>query len=223
MARTLTYRGMVTPLLRGLWSYRPRLCWARFSLRTLFVIVSLLCVLLSALVVPVEKQRRAVAAIMSQGGWVMYAERPHDTQTYSRTPFLRRWLPRDYFDEVREVELGPSESRLAHLRSLPRVRTLILRGTRITDAELTCLTGMTVLRKLHLDDTQITDAGLAQLREMKCLREIYLGNTQITDAGLAHLHGLWGLDKLHLRGTRVTETGVARLELRLPDCRIYRP
>ncbi len=39
-------------------------------------------------------------------------------------------------------------------------------GSRITDAGLVHLAGLTSLEVLHLDDTQITDAGVAKLKEV---------------------------------------------------------
>ena len=46
--------------------------WLQFSIRTLLVLVTLLCVALSLWIVPAERQRRAVEAIEKLGGIVFY-------------------------------------------------------------------------------------------------------------------------------------------------------
>jgi hypothetical protein len=53
---------------------KPDRRWAQLSLRTLLVIVTVLCVVLGMWIVPAERQRRAVAAIEAVGGSVEYAE-----------------------------------------------------------------------------------------------------------------------------------------------------
>src|SRR5215469_3129191 len=90
---------------------KPKRRWMQVSLRTVLVLVTLLCVALSVWVVPAERQRRAVKAIEALGGTVSY----EDIHSYyaSTQPtaesflisFLRRWLPPDYLDEVKFVNL----------------------------------------------------------------------------------------------------------------------
>jgi hypothetical protein len=92
-------------------------------------------------------QRRSVAAVAALRGQVTYAApsaqpRRGASKAFPRPPFLRHWLPRDYFDAVLWVSLN---------------------GNQVTDAGLMHLRGMKGLQQLYLDDTQITDAGLANL------------------------------------------------------------
>ena len=61
--------------------------------------------------------------------------------------------------------------------------TVYLGLTRVTDAELAPLGGLTHLQTLSLDATQITDAGLEHLKKLKSLELLGLGGTQVTDAG----------------------------------------
>ena len=51
---------------------KPRRRWFQFSLRTLFVLLTVLCVWLAVTVERVRKQREAVAAIEAVGGSVFY-------------------------------------------------------------------------------------------------------------------------------------------------------
>ena len=52
------------------------------------------------------------------------------------------------------------------------VVTVVLSRTRVTDADLAHLAGLTALATLNLADTQVTDAGVAELRKRlpRCCR-----------------------------------------------------
>jgi hypothetical protein len=50
-----------------------------------------------------------------------------------------------------------------HLQSLKRLKTLVLRGTPITDAGLEHLKGLTRLRELWVGRTRVTEAGAGGL------------------------------------------------------------
>jgi len=122
----------------------PKRRWVQFSMLTLFLVVTVLCVGLRLVVVPAEKQRRAVAAIKVLGGRITYVKPDQKaTEAFPRR-FLRRWLPHDYLDEVQHVDLAVSK---------------------VTDAGLAHLYGLTGLLCLTLGGTQVTDAGVAKHRE----------------------------------------------------------
>ena len=84
--------------------------------------------------------------------------------------------------------------------------------TKVTDADLVCLTGLTRLRVLDLVGTQVTDAGLRYLKEMTKLGCLFLSSTQVTDAGLVHFKGLTNLHTLTLSSTQVADAGLVHLE-----------
>src|SRR5689334_372247 len=65
------------------------------------------------------------------------------------------------------------------------VVTVILNGTKVTDADLMDLAALRQLQSLELNDTQITDTGLANVADLTNLRELALRSTQITDTGLS--------------------------------------
>jgi hypothetical protein len=64
-----------------------------------------------------------------------------------------------------------------------------LAGTRVTDAGLVHLKGMSQLAILNLTNTNVTDAGLVHLEGPTHLSSLWLVETRITDAGLVHLEG----------------------------------
>jgi uncharacterized membrane protein/YHS domain-containing protein len=103
------------------------------------------------------------------------------------------------------------DAELARLAPLgANLRWLDLAGTRVTDAGLAHLAGMTNLTRLHLERTGIGDAGLGQLTGLAGLSYLNLYGTAVTDAGLAQLQPLRQLRQLYLWQTRVTPEG-ARL------------
>jgi hypothetical protein len=136
---------MAKPLAMLFSMLTPKRRWAQFSLATLLVVITVLCFGLRLVVVPAERQRRAVAGIEALDGTVGYTEPDQGTNEAIYRSILRRWLPRDYVEEVRSVYFDG-----------PQV---------VTDAGLVHLQGLTGLRQLFLDRTQLSSAGLAQLRE----------------------------------------------------------
>ena len=95
------------------------------------------------------------------------------------------------------------------------------RRTKITDAGLVHLKGLTNLQTLTLGASQVTDAGLVHLKGLSKLETLGLGITKITDAGLVHLEGLTKVGALSFIDTKVTPAGVKKLQQALPNCKIY--
>lgn len=189
-------KGMANVLTK----LKPTRRWMQVSLRTVLVLVTLLCVALGLWVGSAERQRRAVADIEKLGGDVKYVE-PAASEKFPVT-YLRRWLPADYFDEIEWVDLA---------------------NTQVTDAGLAYLQGLTGLQALWLNNTHVTDAGLAHLQGLSRLQFLELAETEVTDTGLARLEGLTNLQVLALDNTHVTDAGLARLRKALPNCQIIGP
>ena len=95
-----------------------------------------------------------------------------------------------------------------------------LYATRITDAGLVHLKGLTNLERLLIGGNEINDTGLAHLKQLANLERLFLDKTQITDVGLGHLKSLANLKTLGLAGTKVTDAGIAELQKALPNCKI---
>lgn len=208
--------SMVSPLIKLRLRMMPKRRWAQFSLGTMFVLVTVLCLALGLWVVPAERQRRAVAAIEDIGGWAVYAKaEPTEGESFAKA-LVRRWLPIDYFDHVQAVDLSRTaltDAELAnlqaHLEALTGLERLSLFNTRVTDAGLACLCSLSKLRELDLGLTQVRGNGLRHLQGLARLE--VLTNPVDTDAGLAYLCKLTGLKVLHLAHARVTPAGLANL------------
>jgi hypothetical protein len=196
----------------------------RFSLRTLFVLMTVCCLLAGAWSVyvnPFRLEQQSLAAVNRLQGNV--------AKTSADGPAWQRWLVTkflgdDAFVHVTQVDLS---------------------GTRVDDKELPSLSGLTHLEKLNLDNTQVTDDGTAVLRVMHALKDLSLRYTNISDRTAAHLTALAALQtvtltgakitdaavddlakhaalkELYIRWTRITNPGADRLRAALPNCAIH--
>ena len=110
---------------------------------------------------------------------------------------------------------------LEHLAKLKKLTRLDLRETKVTDAELAHLKGMTQLEWLSLPE-KISDEGMRHLAELVNLESLYLTKTGITDEGLKHLHKMTKLQEVRLNETKVTDMGVENLKKTLPGANIVK-
>jgi hypothetical protein len=92
------------------------------------------------------------------------------------------------------LEMG--NSALRDLGGFPKISTLVLNGSGISDDDL-ALVGLLV--------------GNLHVLQLK-------GNTGITDNGLDHLKSMKSLQRLDLRGTHVSKEGVDALDALIPSC-----
>ena len=146
-------------------SDKPKRRWYLFSLKTLLVALSLLCLAPGGYVVyehaKARRQKAAVEAIENLGGTVKY-----DWTVPVRSAKMRQALGDESFGNVNSVQLN---------------------GTQVTDFSLANLTDLNRIKVLYLNDTQVTDAGLKHLAGLKGLTHLDLDKTQVTDAGVAEL------------------------------------
>jgi SAM-dependent methyltransferase len=177
--------------------------WFQYSLRTLLVLVLAFgCGFgwLASKIKRAREQRQAVKAIEELEGHVDYWP-ASGGMIRTAVAWAGNLLGEDLSVEVRGVYLAT---------------------TRVTDAGLARLGGLTQLRWLRLASTPVTDAGLAHLRGLTQLQSLQLANTPVTDAGLAHLRGLTQLRWLRLASTQVTDAGVSELKKALPNASVSR-
>ena len=107
---------------------------------------------------------------------------------------------------------GVTDAGVAHLKELAgTLQVLTLDGTQVTDAGLAHLEGLTRLQWLSFTNTRVTDAGLSHLERLTGLQSLMLQETSVTDVGLAHVEGLTALQQLNLRKTKVTDAGLVHV------------
>jgi hypothetical protein len=177
-----------------------------------------------------KRQREAVAEIEKLGGGVYYDwqcdKNIHVPDFYAKMPtshWLRSLFGDDLFQSANVVTLTGTkvtDAELEHLKGLSQLQELYLLCTKVTDAGMERLTGLSQLQWLWLGGTKVTDAGLEHLKGLSQLQRLDLRNTQVTDAGLEHLKGLSHLRLLHLDDTQVTDAGIKKLHQALPNCTI---
>jgi hypothetical protein len=198
-----------------------------------------------------REQRDAVAAIRALGAWVSYdytGRRIHywrlpplaagwPAPPVSPVPaWARRLLGEDFFANVDEV--GPvypilsvppygyqhspiNDACLEQIGKLPRLVLLDLGCSRVSDAGLRHLRGLTCLRYLNLErNRDVTDGALAEIGTLTHLEVLDLDGTGVTDEGLEQITGLRDLRYLGVAAPGVSERGVMRLRRALPHCEI---
>jgi Leucine-rich repeat (LRR) protein len=141
------------------------------------------------------------------------------------------------FSDVYIMSKSVSDGTLSHLAEMPRLNSVVLFHTRIsdnglkafiskkkalfclriysaniTDDSLPAIGSMRDLFSLSLARTKISDKGLKHLRELQKLRSLALSGTPISDAGLTHVAHLKNLRSLSLQQTAVTDAGILRLK-----------
>lgn len=119
-------------------------------------------------------------------------------------------LKRDDNGRVIEVSLASKKFQaddLRYLASFPRLRTLSLYETPLTDDGLAHLKSLTSLKNLNLGSCRkVTDAGLKYLEKLENLESLNLGFCRkITDEGFAILTRFPELKSLNLSITNVTD------------------
>ena len=122
-------------------------------------------------------------------------------------------LPRLRMNE--SLDLSYTELGSAHCReiaSMPRLRSLRLVGTTLTDTDLKYV-GLPSLRDLFLDETAVADEGLRALEGCEQLECLSLNDTRVTGAGMRHLRPLQRLESLSLVQTAIDDEGVEHLKM----------
>ena len=220
---------------------KPRRRWLQYSLRTFFVLLTVLCVWLGWTVHRANEQRKVVEWVKEMGGTVEYDYQfdKDDVDIDDAEPPGPAWLDQllgvDYRQEVEGVDLADTQANdLTPLAGLKRLEWLAIRGTPLSDltplakltrlqeleleytqvSDLTPLAGLNNLRWLNLQNTQVSD--LTPLAGLANLKYLYLNNTQVSD--LAPLAKLTSLKWLDLYETPVSEEQVEELRKALPNC-----
>ena len=208
----------------------PKRRWFRFSLRMLFVVVTLLGIYMGYLADRVWRERTAVQAVLDTPGSIRF---DYQRKGY-RHPPGKRWLQqlvgKEWYQEVVEITVrstGADDRLLEKISDLRSLESLDLGGTKITDAGLRSISKLKKLQKLDLSFTQVGDQGLAHLANLPELVHLDLDSTLVTDEGLCALEPLKNLSSLTLCNTRISDRGLEALvrmvglsELDLPNTQV---
>ena len=193
---------------------RPRLKRLfRFSLRTVFVATTVLCIWLGMIVTRGERQKKAVAWVKEMGGNLTYdyeidvgpravpsmgVELPKGEPPGPK--WLRELIGVDHFATVKSATLpNTTITDLSPLASLIGLKLLHLECTEVHD--LLPLTGLTDLETLILYHVRVSDhSSLPNLPNLKVLS---VSGTSITSLRL--VKNLTSLETLVVRDVRVSD------------------
>lgn len=103
-----------------------------------------------------------------------------------------------------------TDAGLVHLHRQP-VQTLSLLNTRVSDAGVPTLAGVSNLNRLDLTGTSVTGRGFSRLSGLPHLTTLVFGRTPVDDTGLAEIVLCKNVRSLDLYATRVTDAGIGAL------------
>ena len=229
---------------------RSKRRWVSFSLRTLLIVMTLVCIAIAWKMNRVRNLRRAMAEAQRLGASITYVHEL-DAAPPVEPPgpkWLRRIVGDDFFVEVEQIQLENDEvndDTIALIAHLPSIHSLIVRSNGITDKGLVSLAeanelvaleltsanvtasgyaNLTGLRKLMTlvfrNDKTVQDTWLAEIAKLQQVKYLYLNCPHVTDIGLVNLQTASGLKQLDLRNSGVTKDGVDKLQKMLPNCKI---
>jgi hypothetical protein len=104
------------------------------------------------------------------------------------------------------------------LKKLPKMTSLSLGRSEVTDAGAKELGQLTQLTYLSLDGSPITDAALTDLARLKALKNLSLMDTKITEKAVDVLGGMKQLVYLGVSEKQVGKAGAEALKKALPKC-----
>ena len=99
-----------------------------------------------------------------------------------------------------------------NLKSLPRLKTLAIASTEVSDTVARSIAQCDYLRNLDISDTSLTDEFVARLVKLRHLTTVIANNTKISNASLPILASMSSLKKLECRGTLVTPPEASDLD-----------
>ena len=188
---------------------RPRRRWYQFSIWSMLVLLTLVCVAAAywrRMVTAYEGQATAAEEITKLRGWVT---------SEPAVPEWMRWLPlADRCKKVVAVNLQErdfDEGSLQPLARLPDVRRLYLARSSISNKDLEYVGKLRNLRRLSLWRTDISNEGLKQLEGLAELRLLDIhGNRFLDEESLKCLRH-WPKLSLLIHDFPVTERGLQLL------------
>ena len=180
----------------------------RFSSRTLLLIVALIALAAWAAIAwlwPIYQRAEASNKWRSAGALVLFDK---NGEVYAL---------------IADMSPGAFKpSSLPDVQSMPSLYIVMLNGTSVSDADLLPLLHLPKLLSLDLAQTHITDQALTKVAKIKTLRTLILKDTIVSDACIPDLIQLPNLHDLDVSRTQISAGGLAQLQAALPHTTIYR-
>ncbi len=201
----------------------------QYSLRSLLLLVTTLCVLLgihSILLYSAERQRSVVEYLTNAGVHMDYVIEIEAGDESFYPDWLVSLLGRDYFFGVESVLISSNNipknadvdaliAKASRLQPLERVR---IEHCTLQRDSLLPLAGKSEMDWLSLSRSNADDNHIKLLAGMPKLRVLDLRGTKITDKSVKILCELKNLELLLLRDTNISVASIDQLRDALPDC-----
>jgi hypothetical protein len=182
-----------TPVRR----FRPR-----FRLRTLLVLLTLLACWLGYQVWRWNEHDKAIAELRSFGASLSFLKER------SAPKWLTAIFGEKRFRRLTDVNLHRMPATDEHLRMIsqfPHLETVVNNGSKVTDAGLKYLSGMSKLWWLEMEWINIGDEGLADLKDLPSLKTLRLTDSRVSNEGVKQaLARFKNLQEIWIDRTRVT-------------------
>jgi hypothetical protein len=215
--------NLITNIVTAL---KPKRRWAQFSLATMFLVVTVLCVWLAAHVRATNRQRAALAAIKELGGRWFYDYQLSDNGiTYEIVePPVPKWLldrlDIDHFANADRVELWALEHwdpaslslALTEVKKLGSLRSLWVQfdwAKRLTPTEVELFASLTGVRGIEFMPDRKTDALVETIERLPNLEALDLLLCEVGANGLRHIGRMTNLRRLRIMASEVGDHGFA--------------
>ena len=194
----------------------------RFSVRGLFVLVSVVAIWIARMANEARHQRHVVEVVVNLGAEVTYdyqLDASFEMLKNARMPgpeWLRDWIGEDFFINVSHISFfgkgicdAQFESMVDDLARLRKLRGIDFWDSDVSDDTLE-LVGIRFRSLYWLDvpSKKITDDGLIHLRTLTDLQHLGLFDSNINGTGIAHLSALPSLERLYLQRAKLTDVGL---------------
>lgn len=194
----------------------------QFSLRALFVLVTIVGIWFGVQVNSARRQAAIVSDIEQVGGDVYYDWQlePGVGATHPPGPaWLRKLIGDDYFQTVLVAYINDpylEEERLPAVDQLPALRNLVLQETQTGDATMRRISKLKHLWSLDISQTNVTDMGLVHLARLRTLKRLSVGTWDrdriVGDAGLKRVATTLDLESLWVLGHGFTDASIPVFE-----------
>ncbi len=167
--------------------------WRRFSLRTLFVVFTVVSIWLGTTITKAKRQAAAVAWVRSVGGYVHYdyhlgADGDYDFGRKSALPtWLVQFTGEDWWHRVIVVSINEplnADTDCSQLGAFNDLKVLSLSNSWIREEQIDHVGSLEELEWFEANDAQISNRLLARLAKSTRLAECHLERTNVTDEGL---------------------------------------
>ena len=115
-----------------------------------------------------------------------------------------------------------TDAGMKQFKDYPQLTSLAVGHTKVSDAGLKELKELKQLTYLALEGTFVTNAGMKDVKELKQLKWLRLMQTKVGDAGLKELTELKNLRMIELFGCKFSDAGMREFKKALPKCKIYK-